>query len=57
MVGLKVSILGLQIGKNWVFSPISFLGGTYEHPYMADPGLQFGRSNGHVVSGTEEKLR
>jgi len=32
MAGLKVSILGPQIGKNWVFCPQIFRG-TYEHPY------------------------
>jgi len=29
--GLKVSILGPQIGTNWGFSPLNFRG-TYEHP-------------------------
>jgi len=32
--GLKVSILGLQIDKNCGFSPLEFVRGTYEHPYM-----------------------
>jgi len=30
MAGLKVSSLGPQIGENWGFSPLKFLGGTYE---------------------------
>jgi len=33
MARLKLSILGPQIGENWGFSPLKFLGGTYEHPY------------------------
>ena len=28
MTGLKVSILGPQIGKNWGFSPLKFFRGT-----------------------------
>jgi len=33
MAGLKVSILGPQIGKKMYFSPLIFLGHTCEHPY------------------------
>jgi len=33
MAGLKVSIFGLKIGKNWGFAPLKFVRGTYEHPY------------------------
>ena len=35
MAGLKVSILGPQIGKNWVFRP-SILGGTYMNIHIGD---------------------
>ena len=27
-----MSILGQQIGENWGFSSLKFLGGMYEHP-------------------------
>jgi len=32
MARLKLSIFGPQIGENWDFSPIKFLGCTYEYP-------------------------
>jgi len=39
MAGLKVSILGPQIGKNWVFRP-SILGGTYMNIHIGDKIFQ-----------------
>jgi len=33
MAGLKGSILGPKIGKNWGFMALKFVRGMYEHPY------------------------